>query len=98
MDRRKTCIPYRLFLQRRGTWQRQWKLFFSESRLIIKKYDEKGRVLTETEKKGSSIISTVYNTYSEDNIIKKITKTDAGTEKYLYNYTDDKLYRRALLS
>ena len=65
--------------------------FFSESRLIIKKYDEKGRVLTETEKKGSSIISTVYNTYSEDNIVKKITKTDTGTEKYLYNYTDDKL-------
>ena len=65
--------------------------FFSENRKIISKYDERRRVLEETEKKGKSIVRTVYNTYSNENIVKKIIKSDSGTEKYLYNYSDDKL-------
>ena len=65
--------------------------FFSEDRVIIWKYDEKRHVTEETEKKGKSIVRTVYNSYTGDNISRKIVKSDAGTEKYLYNYTDDKL-------
>ncbi len=64
---------------------------FSGNIEILKNYDEKRRVVSETEKKGDEIFRKVHNTYDGENISKKVVSSDSGTEKYLYNYSDDKL-------
>ena len=67
--------------------------FLSGGKTLINKYDERRRIVSETEKKGSNTVKTVYNTYSSDNLIKKISKTGDDTEKYIYEYSGDNLVK-----
>ncbi len=58
---------------------------------FIRKYDDRKRIISETEKKGDSVIKTVYNTFENDNLVKKIITAESYTEKYLYSYDGDVL-------
>lgn len=64
------------------------EIFFTENRELVKKYDERRRVVKEIEKSDNSVIRTVYNTYNGDNLVKKIINSSGSTEKYLYNYNE----------
>lgn len=65
--------------------------YFTENREIVKKFDERRRVLVLTEKTEGKIYKTVYNTYSGNKLVKKIVTSEGDTEKYIYNYNDDEL-------